>query len=194
MAQIKNIVIGLGNPGSEYALNRHNIGFMVLDAMAEHYSMPVWKKKFKGLMTHSTDSAGLLLIKPMTFMNLSGESAVEVMNFYKLEPRNVIVFHDDLDLAPGQVKIKQGGGSGGHNGLKSLDSHIGVNYWRIRLGIGHPGLRGDAVTNYVLGNFTLAENQWLTCLLSALVVNFNVFIEGKPADYMDGIARKVPAA
>lgn len=166
---------------------------MAVDALAEQADNPVWKKKFKGLVTGLTLAPDVLLLKPMTFMNLSGEAVADAIHFYKLEAKNVIVFHDDLDLMPAQVKIKQGGGSGGHNGLKSLDSHITPNYWRIRLGIGHPGERGDEVTNYVLGTFAKADKAWIDLLLEALVGNFKLMLEGKTSDYLGSVNRKVTA-
>lgn len=193
MPQISHLIVGLGNPGTEYRNTRHNIGFMVLDALAEYYRAPLWKKKFKGEVTGTTKEPVLLLLKPMTFMNLSGEAVGEAMRFHKLRPENVIVFHDDLDLGPAQIKIKQGGGSGGHNGLKSIDAHIGQEYWRVRLGIGHPGVKGDAVTNYVLGSFAKTDQVWLDSLLEILTDDFNLMLEGKNTEYLGKIARKMPA-
>jgi PTH1 family peptidyl-tRNA hydrolase len=123
----------------------------------------------------------------MTFMNVSGEAVGEAMRFYQLSPEDVIVFHDDLDLLPGQVKIKQGGGTGGHNGLKSIDAHIGQNYWRVRLGIGHPGVKGDVVTNYVLGGFSKADQAWLGDLLEKAAKEFDLLLAGKTAEYASRI-------
>jgi peptidyl-tRNA hydrolase, PTH1 family len=193
MSNLTHLIVGLGNPGSEYAATRHNIGFMAVDALADKYGCGPWKKKFKGLVTTSQDPA-LLLLKPQTFMNLSGEAVAEAVNFHKLTPKQVIVFHDDLDLEPGQVKVKQGGGSGGHNGLKSIDAHIGVNYWRVRIGIGHPGMKGDIVTNYVLGAFAKIDKQWVEALLDVLTKEFEVMLDGKTNEYQSRINRKVTAA
>lgn len=194
MAEITHLVVGLGNPGTEYQQTRHNIGFMALDAIAEHFGVLAWKKKFKGQTAAvAVPPSALLLLKPMTFMNLSGEAVGEALHFHKLTPDKVIVFHDDLDLAPTQVKIKQGGGAGGHNGLKSIDAHIGQNYWRVRLGIGHPGTRGEAVTQYVLGGFAKADRIWLLPLLEVLSEHFGLILEGKRADYLAQIAGKVPS-
>jgi PTH1 family peptidyl-tRNA hydrolase len=184
---ISHLIVGLGNPGEDYAATRHNIGFRVLDEIAARYGRPAWKKKFRGLITSSEK---FLLLKPQTFMNLSGESAIEAMNFYELAPEQVIVFHDDLDLLPGQVKIKQGGGAAGHNGLKSLDAHISKDYWRIRLGIGRPmtedgvAVKGDAVTNYVLNPFAKADKKWMEPLLAALADEFDLLLAGKNAEYL----------
>jgi PTH1 family peptidyl-tRNA hydrolase len=187
-----HLVVGLGNPGSDYATTRHNIGFMAVDALAERYGCALWKKKFKGFVTTSSDPA-LLLLKPQTFMNLSGEAVAEAMRFHKLAPKDVIVFHDELDLLPGQIKIKQGGGAAGHNGLKSIDAHIGPDYWRIRLGIGHPGVKGDVVTQYVLSAFAKADKTWLEPLLEALAKEFETMLADKPTDYASRVARKMNA-
>ncbi len=184
---LNHLIAGLGNPGTEYDATRHNVGFMAADAIAAHHALPAWKKKFKGLMTASPD---FVLLKPHTFMNLSGESVGEAMHFHKLTPDNVIVFHDDLDLLPGQVKIKQGGGSGGHNGLKSIDAHIGPGYWRVRVGIGHPGMKGDVITNYVLGAFAKADHKWLQPLLTAVAEHFDLLREGKNAEYLKQVSSK----
>jgi peptidyl-tRNA hydrolase, PTH1 family len=187
------LIVGLGNPGSEYNLTRHNIGFLAVDALAAENQASAWKKKFKGLVASSSDPE-LLYLKPQTYMNLSGEAVAEALRFYKLAPAQIVVFHDDLDLAPGQVKIKQGGGSGGHNGIKSIDEHIGKDYWRVRLGIGHPGIKGEAVTNYVLDRFAKSDRAWLDPLLDALTAEFGAFLGGKPNDYQSRIARKMNQA
>ena len=181
------LIVGLGNPGEDYARTRHNIGFLAADTIAAHFRCPVWKKKFHGLLT---SSERFHLFKPQTFMNLSGEAVVEAARFYQLEPEQIIVFHDDLDLLPGQVKIKRGGGSGGHNGLKSLDAHLGGDYWRVRLGIGRPmteqgvPVKGDAVTNFVLNPFAKADKVWLELLLAALAAELPLLLEGRRGDYM----------
>ena len=183
----QHLIIGLGNPGNEYAGTRHNIGFMAVDAIATRLGLPVFKRKFKGMIT----GKDCLILKPLTFMNLSGESVGEAMRFHKLKPENIIVFHDDLDLQPGQVKIKQGGGSGGHNGLKSIDEHIGPDYWRVRLGIGHPGVKGDAVLNYVLSPFAKADRKWLEPLINNLAGEFDLLLKGKTAEYVKKISGAV---
>lgn len=190
MSSDSHLLIGLGNPDSEYTNTRHNIGFMAADAIGARSHCAEWKKKFSGLVTSSPGNA-FLLLKPMTYMNLSGESAGAAMRFHKMTPQNVIVFHDDLDLVPGQVKIKRGGGSGGHNGLKSLDAHIGQDYLRVRLGIGHPGpgLKGDVVTNYVLGAFSKSDRIWLEPLMDALASNLNTLLKGDTAGYLRSLPR-----
>ncbi len=188
MAHPSHLVVGLGNPEPEYALNRHNIGFMAADVLAASAHVSSWQRKFKGQITTITqDRKTFLLLKPMTFMNLSGTSVGEAMRFYKLTPSDVIVFHDDIDLLPGKVKVKQGGRDGGHNGLKSIDAHIGPDYWRVRLGIGRPERR-DQVTDYVLGNFAKADMPWLEKLLQALAEHFPLMLEGKDATFMSRVA------
>jgi peptidyl-tRNA hydrolase, PTH1 family len=187
------LIVGLGNPGSEYDVTRHNVGFLAVDALAGFFKTGAWKNKFKGLLTSCGDPA-LLFLKPQTYMNLSGESVGEALRFHKLIPAQVIVFQDELDLEPGQVKIKQGGGSGGHNGIKSIDAHIGQNYWRVRIGIGHPGIKGEAVTNHVLDRFAKADKLWLDPLLEILASEFHVMLNGKPNDYQSRIARKMNAS
>ena len=153
------LIAGLGNPGPEYAFNRHNVGFMYLDTLSRQYPVKASKRHGSGYLTElNIPQFRVLLLKPLTYMNRSGLSIADVLRFYKIPIGNLLVIHDDLDLKPYQIKIKCGGGHGGHNGLKSLDAHIGCDYWRLRLGIGHPGHR-DAVTGYVLGNFSKAEHQ-----------------------------------
>jgi len=187
------LIVGLGNPGDEYAFTRHNIGFLAVDALAESLKAGTWKKKFKGL-TASCGEPSLLFLKPQTYMNLSGEAVAEAARFHKIPLEHIIVFHDDLDLLPAQVKVKQGGGHGGHNGLKSIDAHIGKDYWRVRLGIGHPGEKGEVVTNHVLGSFAKADRAWLEPLLNVLVSEFDVMLLGKPNDYQSRIARTMSKA
>jgi PTH1 family peptidyl-tRNA hydrolase len=157
---------------------------MAVDAIAARYGCAPWKGKFRGLITQGKSGVvDFLLLKPQTFMNLSGESAAEVLKFYQLQAKQVVVFHDDLDLIAGQVKVKQAGGSGGHNGLKSLDAHLGPNYWRVRLGIGRPmteqgvPVKGDAVTDYVLNPFSKADKTWLAPLLLKIADNASVLYE-----------------
>jgi PTH1 family peptidyl-tRNA hydrolase len=191
MAQPTTLIIGLGNPGDEYVRTRHNIGFMAVDAIAARHHCGGWKKKFKGLIA-AADT--FLLLKPQTFMNNSGEAAVEAARFYQLPPQRVIVFHDDIDLQPGQVKIKQGGGAGGHNGLKSLDAHIGADYWRVRLGVGRPvtgdpAAKGDAVLHYVLNPFSKADQAWLQPLIAMLADELDLLLADRRGDYLARVPR-----
>jgi PTH1 family peptidyl-tRNA hydrolase len=192
MPNSTHLLIGLGNPGPEHAGTRHNVGFMVADALFAKYGrVRSWGQKFKGAFTAaSTGNEDFFLLKPMTFMNLSGESVGEALRFHKMAPKNVIVFHDDLDLLPGQVKIKQGGGTGGHNGLKSIDAHISPNYWRVRIGIGHPGEKGDAVLNYVLHDFAKADKIWLDPLLDNAVAHVGELLKGETAKYLGHFAQQ----
>jgi peptidyl-tRNA hydrolase, PTH1 family len=160
--------IGLGNPGAKYARHRHNIGFLAVDAIAAAHGFGSWRAKFQSQIAEGrVGPEKVLLLKPGTFMNLSGEAARAAMSFYKLEPADVVVFHDELDLAPGKVRVKTGGGTAGHNGLRSLGAHIGPDFTRVRLGIGHPGDK-RFVTNHVLGDFAKADADWLDPLLAAV--------------------------
>lgn len=155
------LIVGLGNPGPQYCLNRHNLGFIALDALVSYYDFPNFSiKKNCAISEGSIDQHKLILLKPLSFMNLSGPPVASVVNFYKIPLDHVYVIHDDLDLEFLRIKVKQGGGHGGHNGLKSLDQHISSNYWRIRYGIGHPGHK-DLVTGHVLGNFSKTEQDQL---------------------------------
>lgn len=194
MAQPTKIIVGLGNPGPDYALTRHNIGFMAVDAIAAKNAAGAWQRKFKGLCASATcGKQDILLLKPMTFMNLSGESVGEAMRFYKLAPADVIVFHDDIDLLAGKVKVKQAGGHAGHNGLKSLDAHIGADYWRVRLGVGHPGDRAQ-VSDYVLGGFNKSDAAWLETLLSAVAQHLPLMLAADDALFMNRITQAMKVA
>ena len=156
-----HLIVGLGNPGDKYRNNRHNIGFLAVDAIARRHGFPGFREKFQGLISEGTiDGEKVLILKPQTFMNSSGDSVQKVANFYKLGPADITVIYDELDLAPGKSRIKVGGGNGGHNGLRSIDPQIGTDYRRIRLGIGHPGHK-DAVMPCVLGDFSKADAEWL---------------------------------
>ena len=147
------MLVGLGNPGSQYENNRHNIGFMAVDEIVRRHRFSAWRKKFDGLICDTViDDAKIYALKPQTFMNLSGNAVQAMAAFYKIRPENIIIFYDELDLAPGKLRVKQGGGANGHNGLKSIDAHLGKNYWRVRMGIGRPEDK-ERVTGYVLGNF-----------------------------------------
>jgi PTH1 family peptidyl-tRNA hydrolase len=162
------LFVGLGNPGAEYAFNRHNVGFMAVDAIAASYGFSAWRNRFSGLLAEGRlGGEKVLILKPQTFMNESGRATGEAMRFYKLDERDVIVFHDELDLAPGKVRVKMGGSHAGHNGLKSLTAHLGNNYTRVRIGIGHPGHR-ERVVGYVMHDFSKADYDWLEPLLGAI--------------------------
>ncbi len=162
------LIAGLGNPGAKYQRHRHNIGFMVVDAIAATHGFGPGRTKFQGQVAEGRlGTEKVLLLKPETFMNLSGQSVGAAMRFYKLDRGDVIVLHDELDLAPGKLRVKTGGGHAGHNGLRSLHQHIGDDYTRVRLGIGHPGDK-RLVSNYVLGDFAKADQDWLTPLIDGV--------------------------
>ena len=165
------VLVGLGNPEAKYKLNRHNVGFMAIDNIVENYKLGPYKTKFQShIVTKKINATPIIFAKPQTFMNLSGQSIGNILSFYKLKCENVIVIHDDLDLNIGIVKTKIGGGSGGHNGLKSLDSIIGKNYRRLRIGIGHPEDK-NLVNNYVLGDFNKNENIIINEILKNITFN-----------------------
>jgi PTH1 family peptidyl-tRNA hydrolase len=162
------LFVGLGNPGAEYAFNRHNVGFMAVDAIAASYDFSAWRNRFSGLLAEGRlGGEKVLILKPQTYMNESGRAAGEAMRFYKLDEQDVIVFHDELDLAPGKLRVKMGGSGAGHNGLKSLTAHLGNDYTRVRIGIGHPGHR-ERVVGYVMHDFSKADYDWLEPLLGAI--------------------------
>lgn len=180
------LLVGLGNPGAKHAADRHNIGFMVVDTLAND----AFKPKFKSLAEDiNIGGKRVLLLKPQTFMNLSGEAVREAASFYKIPEERIAVVHDDLDLEPGQLRIKQGGGNGGHNGLRSLDAHLdSVDYWRLRCGIGHPGHK-DRVNPYVLSPFSKEEREtWLPEFLGLIAKHLPEFLNGDPAKMMTRVA------
>ena len=182
------LFVGLGNPGAKYAGNRHNIGYMAVERIAEDHGFPPWRGKFQGALTQGTlGSEKVVLLKPETFMNLSGQSVGEAMRFFKLAPEDVVVFHDELDLAPGRLKLKQGGGHAGHNGLRSIHQHIGEAYARVRLGIGHPGHK-DRVSGYVLSDFAKADQGWLDDLLRGISDGAAHLVRGDGAKFTNAVA------
>jgi PTH1 family peptidyl-tRNA hydrolase len=179
---------GLGNPGTKYAVNRHNIGFMVVDRIAADHGFGPWHKGYQGLVAEGRlGTEKVVLLKPETFMNLSGQSVQAAMTFFRILPADLIVFHDELDLAPGKLKVKQGGGHAGHNGLRSIHGHIGEAYGRVRLGIGHPGHK-DAVASYVLHDFAKADQDWLDLLIAGLSDGAVFLAEGDTASFQNAVA------
>lgn len=169
---------GLGNPGPRYARNRHNIGFMAVDAIARTHGAAPWRQRFEGLAAEALiGGERLLLLKPQTFMNDSGRSVAQAQRFYKIELGDLVVFHDELDLAPAKLRVKRGGGNAGHNGLRSLTAHCGNDYWRVRLGIGHPGDK-RLVHPYVLSDFATAEEPWVEDLTSACAEHARLLAKG----------------
>ena len=165
------LFVGLGNPGREYSGNRHNIGFMAIDAIAREHRFPAFRSRFKGRVAEGQiGGERLILLEPDTYMNESGRSVAEAARFHKIPLEDIVVFHDELDLAPGKLRVKTGGGDAGHNGLRSITAHLGPNYRRVRLGIGHPGDKA-LVHSYVLNDFGKAERAWVEALCDAIARN-----------------------
>lgn len=183
------LFIGLGNPGTKHAGNRHNIGFMVIDAMASDHGFPAFKAKFDGEISEGRiGNQKVALLKPQTYMNDSGVSAQKAVKFFKVPVEKIIVFYDELDLAPGKLKIKQGGGTAGHNGLKSLDQHLpDKNYWKVRMGIGHPGDK-SRVSGYVLSDFSKEEQKWTPKWVDSVSNHAEYLLEDNISDFMTRVA------
>jgi PTH1 family peptidyl-tRNA hydrolase len=191
------LIVGLGNPGERYARHRHNIGFMAADCIHARHGFGVWRKKFQGEVSEGALPGleqKIILLKPHTFMNLSGGSVQAAQQFYKIAQDHIYALHDDLDIAPGKIKIKQGGGAGGHNGLRSMDEHCGPDYWRVRFGIGHPGVhlpdKSEIVANYVLSDFAKADKAWLEMLLENAAENLPLLFSRGPGDYLGALHMK----
>ena len=183
-----HLIVGLGNPGDKYSRNRHNIGFLAVEEIARRHGFPAFREKFKGLVSEgSLGGERVLILKPQTFMNSSGESVEAAAQFYKLTPADITIVYDELDLVPGKARIKRGGGNGGHNGLRSIDPRIGTDYRRVRLGIGHPGHK-DRVMPWVLGDFSKADLDWLEPLLGALAGNAELLVKGDDNTLMNKLA------
>jgi PTH1 family peptidyl-tRNA hydrolase len=185
------LIVGLGNPGAKYARNRHNIGFMALDMIASDHGVGPWKQKFQGLVTEGRfGSDRAVFLKPETFMNNSGQSVAAAMKFHKIDAEDVVVFHDELDLAPGKIRFKMSGGHAGHNGLRSIHAHIGADYGRIRMGVGHPGHK-DRVAGFVLSDFAKAEQDWLDDVLRGCADGAPALAAGDPPKFMNAVALRV---
>ncbi len=183
------LLVGLGNPGSGYANNRHNLGFMTVDAIVDSYAIGPWRTKFQGYLAEGKLCKNKVSVfKPMTFMNESGRAVSEIIKFFKIGIDDVIVFFDEIELSPGKVRVKQGGGSAGHNGIRSLISHIGADFCRVRLGVGHPGQK-NMVSNYVLEDFSVADKSWVNALLGAAVDSTPLLLEGNHNRFMTDMAR-----
>ena len=181
------LLVGLGNPGPGYAGHRHNIGAMAADAIHRRHGFGPWKIRFHGYAAEGTvDGVRLLLLKPTTYMNRSGEAVQAALQFYKLVPEDVIVVYDEIDLKPGQIRVKKGGGSAGHNGIRSVDAHIGPEFWRIRLGIGHPGAP-ELVHRYVLHDFAKEERPWLEKMLEAVAEAFPLMAQGDDSRFVNKV-------
>lgn len=184
------LIAGLGNPGAKYAGNRHNIGFMAVDRIAADHGFGPWKPRFQALAAEGRlGDMRVMLLKPQGFMNLSGQAVGEAMRYLKLSPEDVIVLHDELDLAPGKCRVKQGGGHAGHNGLRSIHQHIGAEYGRVRLGIGHPGHK-DRVAGYVLADFAKADQGWLDDLLRGISDGAAALASGDAARFQNAVAAR----
>jgi PTH1 family peptidyl-tRNA hydrolase len=185
------LIAGLGNPGAKYARNRHNIGFMALERIAAAHDFGPWKARHQGSVSEGRfGSDRAILLRPETFMNRSGDSVAAALNFYKLDPSDLIVLHDELDLAPGKVKYKTGGGHAGHNGLRSVHGHLGPEYGRVRLGIGHPGHK-DRVADYVLHDFAKSDSDWLEDVLTGLCDGAPWLAAGDSAKFMNAVSLRV---
>lgn len=185
------LFVGLGNPGPRYAGNRHNIGYMAVDRIAGDHGFAPWRAKFQGALSEGRLGGDkVLLLKPETFMNLSGQSVGEAMRFFKLDPSDITVFHDEIDLAPGKCRVKAGGGHAGHNGLRSIHDHIGPHYDRVRIGVGHPG-RKEAVPGYVLHDFAKADAVWLDDLLRGISDGAGDLAAGDTGKFMNAVSLRV---
>jgi peptidyl-tRNA hydrolase, PTH1 family len=185
------LVVGLGNPGARYARNRHNIGFMAVDAIARRHGFSAFRNRFRGELAEGPlGGERRLLLKPQTFMNLSGESVADAARFFKITPEDIVVIHDEIDLRPGKLRVKRGGGNAGHNGLRSIDPLIGPDYWRVRIGIGHPGVK-ELVQPYVLQNFAGDEiDEWVAPLIDAIAETAPLLLCGMPEAFMSEVARR----
>jgi PTH1 family peptidyl-tRNA hydrolase len=185
------LVVGLGNPGLRYARNRHNIGFTAIDAIARRHGIAGFRNRFKGeLAEGSIGGDRRLLLKPQTFMNDSGESVAEAARFFKILPSEIVVIHDEIDLRPGKLRVKCGGGTAGHKGLRSIDALLGPDFWRVRIGVGHPGVK-ELVLPYVLQNFPSEEvSLWVAPLLDAVAETIGLLLVGSPEAFMSEVARR----
>ena len=181
------LFVGLGNPGEQYAGNRHNIGFMAVQAIAKRHDIAPWRRRFQGVAVEGAiGGAKVLLLLPGTYMNESGRAVAEAAHFYKLEADSVVVFHDEAELPPGKVRLKTGGGNAGHNGLRSISEHIGNDYRRVRLGVGHPGDK-DMMESYVLQDFAKSERPWVEALCEIVADNAALLIEGKDSTFQNKV-------
>ncbi len=184
------LFVGLGNPGGEYARHRHNVGFMALDKIADAHGFSAWRKRFQGETTEGTiGGERVVLLKPMTYMNESGRAVGEAARFLKIPLEDIYVFHDEIDLAPAKLKVKSGGGNAGHNGLRSITAHMGNDYTRVRIGVGHPGSK-DAVAHYVLHDFAKVEYSWLYPMLDAMADSAPFLAKGDSARFLSQVALK----
>jgi PTH1 family peptidyl-tRNA hydrolase len=185
------LLVGLGNPGPRYAYNRHNVGFMALELIRKRYGFSAVRNRFEGETSEgSVGGEKVLALKPMTFMNESGRAVGAAANFFKIPPGDVIVMHDEIDLAPGKVRAKRGGGHAGHNGLRSIIAHIGPDFRRVRLGVGHPGK--ERVLGHVLGDFAAEDKEWAGAMIGAVSDCLSLLVTGDDAAFMSEVARRAP--
>ena len=181
------LFVGLGNPGSRYAGNRHNVGFMAVDAVAKRHSFAPWRRRFQGVAAEGPlGGERALLLLPGTYMNESGRAVAEAAHFYKLGVADVVVFHDEIDLAPGKLRVKTGGGVAGHNGLRSISAHIGNDYRRVRIGVGHPGAK-ELVEAYVLNDFAKDERPWVETMCALIADNAGLLANGQDASFQNKV-------
>lgn len=185
------LVVGLGNPGPAYAGNRHNIGFMAVDEIVRRHGLSPWRKKFHGFLSDGTvDGHKVVVLKPETFMNESGRAVQAAATFYKIQPKDIIVFHDEIDLAPGKLRVKRGGGHAGNNGLRSIHAAMGSDYGRVRMGVGHPGDKAD-VKNYVLRDIPKADREWLEPMLDGCAEFLADVLDGDDPSFMSKVAHRI---
>lgn len=181
------LFVGLGNPGTRYARNRHNVGFMVIDAIARRHGFAPWRRRFQGQATEGVLGAyRVLLLKPGTYMNESGRAVAEAAHFYKVALHDIVVFHDEIDLPPAKLRVKTGGGTAGHNGLRSISAHLGNDYRRVRIGVGHPGVK-DMVQLHVLHDFDASERDWVEALCDAVAENAVMLAAGEDASFQNKV-------
>lgn len=181
------LLVGLGNPGSRYAGNRHNIGFMAVEALARRHEIAPWRRKFQGVAVEGAIARErVLLLLPGTYMNESGRAVAEAARFYKLETGQIVVFHDEVDLAPAKVRVKVGGGVAGHNGLRSITAHVGNDYKRVRIGIGKPDVK-ELVPMHVLGDFAKSEKRWVEALCEIMADNAGLLVEGRDSTFQNKV-------
>lgn len=185
------LVVGLGNPGPAYVGNRHNIGFMAVDEIVRRHGFSPWRSKFQGEIADGViDGRKVHVIKPMTYMNDSGRSVLAAATFYKIPPKDIVVFHDEIDLAPGKLRVKRGGGHAGHNGLRSIHAGIGADYARVRMGVGHPGDKAE-VKNYVLKDFSKADHEWLDPMVDGCAEFLRDILDGDDSSFMSKVAHRI---
>src|SRR3954464_15171117 len=181
------LFVGLGNPGPKFARNRHNVGFMAVDEIARRHGFAPWRRRFQGETSEGTlGTERVILLKPMTYMNESGRSVQEAASFFKIAPGDVTVFHDELELPPGKIRVKIGGGIAGHNGLRSISAHVGNEYRRVRIGVGHPGVK-ELVHAHVLGDFAKSERAWVETLCDVIADNSELLAQGKDSSFQNKV-------